>query len=87
MRVTYMKSMQGGRSPYLRTVAISHSAGGSAFDDLRERAIDAVTWFALVAMVVTLYAVMLVALYRWSVYAPIFPPESGAAAEEAIPWP
>jgi hypothetical protein len=48
---------------------------------------DVVTWFALVAMVVTLYAVMSVALYRWSAYAPIFQPANGAAAEEALPWP
>jgi hypothetical protein len=28
-----------------------------------------------------------VALYRWSVNAPIFEPDSGAAAEQALPWP
>jgi hypothetical protein len=29
--------------------------------------------------------VMSVALYRWSRYAPIFPPD-GTAIEEAMPW-
>jgi hypothetical protein len=48
---------------------------------------DVVTFFALVAMVVALYVAMFVALYRWSVYAPVFQPDSGTTTEEALPWP
>lgn len=82
-----MKSIQGGKSPFLRTARIPYVAGRSGFDQLRERAMDVVTWCALVATVVALYAVMAVALYRWSAHAPIFQPDSGATTEEALPWP
>jgi hypothetical protein len=65
----------------------SHFAGHSYFDDLKKRTINAMEWFGGFAIVVVLYAIMLIALYRWSVYSPIFPPQDGAAAEEALPWP
>ena len=82
-----MKSIQGANSPFPRTT-ITHIAGSSRFDELKERAETAAAWSVSVAAVVALYAVMLVALYRWSVYAPIFPPDPGAATiEEPIPWP
>jgi hypothetical protein len=82
-----MKSIQGGKSLFLRTATIAHSAGRSGFESRRERAMDVVTFFALVAMVVALYVAMFVALYRWSVYAPVFQPDSGTTTEEALPWP
>jgi len=81
-----MKSIQARKNPSLRTIASPYSSDGLGFHQLRERGIDAVTWFAIVAIVVV-YAVMAVALYRWSVYAPVFQPDSEAAAEQAFPWP
>jgi hypothetical protein len=82
-----MKSVRGRKSPFLRTATISHIADRSVFDDLRERPMDVVAWIALAVMVVALYAVMVMALYRWNAYAPIFQPDRGAAAEQALPWP
>jgi len=82
-----MKTIQGEMCPWPRTATIPHSAGRSGFESRRERAMDVVTWCALVATVVALYAVMAVALYRWSAHAPIFQPDSRATTEEALPWP
>ena len=87
MRVALMKSIQGEKRLFLRTATIPHIAGRPGFDHLRERAMDVVEWFALVTVVVALYAIMSVALYRWSVDAPIFQPDSGAAAEQPFSWP
>jgi hypothetical protein len=61
-------------------------SGGSGFHHPRKRNSDVVTCFAIIAIVVV-YAVMAVALYRWSVYAPIFQRDRGAVAEHAFPWP
>jgi len=40
------------------------------------------------AVIILLYVVMLVGLYRWSHYAPIFPPDDagGPSIEETKPW-
>ncbi len=38
----------------------------------------AVTLAAVVAAIIALYAVMFVALYHWSRYAPILPPDGAA---------
>ena len=83
-----MKSILGEKSAFLRTATISHIAGRSHFDDLKERAMIAVAWSLGIAAVVALYAFMSVALYRWSVDSPIFPPDlgPGAARQEATPW-
>jgi multisubunit Na+/H+ antiporter MnhG subunit len=59
---------------------MSH-VGHYRFDDLTERT-TAVTLSVVVAVIVALYAVMFVALYHWSRYAPILPPDG--AAETAI---
>ena len=75
MKVTAMKSIHGGGSHLLRTTTIPHVPGhcrGS--DDLTDRA-TAVTLSAVVAAIIALYAVMFVALYHWSRYAPILPPD------------
>ncbi len=77
-----MKSINGSGIHQLRTITMPHVPGhyrGS--DDLAERA-TAVTLSAVVAAIIALYAVMFVALYHWSRYAPIFPPDG--AAETAI---
>jgi len=91
-----MKSIQDEESALTRTATISHLATRSHlahtahtahFDDLKERAMTAMAWSVGVALVVALYVAMLVALYRWSVYSPIFPPDVGAGAiEEPMPW-
>lgn len=84
-----MKSIRGGKSHLLRITTISEVPGRyRRFDDLKERAMTAGAALAAVAMIVALYAVMFLALSRWSSYAPIFAPDvaSGPAIGEAIPW-
>jgi hypothetical protein len=49
------------------------------FDDASEILAAAVTWTIVLALVLGLYAVMFLALYRWSHYAPVFSPDSGDA--------
>jgi hypothetical protein len=87
MRDANIKTMQGEMCPWPRTAAMPHIAYHPGFNHLSERAVDVVTWLALVLMVVSLYAVIFVAIYRWSVYAPIFQPDNGVTAEEPFPWP
>jgi hypothetical protein len=70
----------------MRAAAIPHLSGGSGFRHSRERDMDVSTLIVVVAIVVV-YAVIAVALYRWSAHAPVFQPDRGAAAEQAIPWP
>jgi len=81
-----MKSLEGGKISSLRTATMPYFPSGSGFHHPNRRGMDLVTWFAIVAVVVV-YVVMAVALYRWSVNAPIFEPDSGAAAEQALPLP
>jgi ABC-type sulfate transport system permease component len=83
-----MKSMHGGKSQLLRATTLPYAPGRSRrFDDLKERAMDAVTLSAMVAVVVALYAVMFMALYCWSHHAPIFPPDSAAGQTMMEPIP
>jgi hypothetical protein len=71
-----MKSIYGAENHLLRATAMAQvPVRYRAFDDRKERAIDAVTFSALVAAIVVLCAVMFVGLYRWSHYSPIFPPD------------
>jgi hypothetical protein len=57
-----------------------------ASDDLKERVVtDLVLWAGLAA-IVALCVMMSMGLYYWSRYAPLFPPDTGSAMEEAIPW-
>jgi hypothetical protein len=82
-----MKTIKREMCPWPRTATIPHSAGRSGFECRRERAIDVATWFGLVAMIVALYGVIFIALYHWSVNAPIFQPDRGAALTQQFPWP
>jgi hypothetical protein len=84
--VAIMKSLEGRKNSSLRTATMPYFSGGSGFRHLNDRGMDVVTWFTIVAVVVV-YVVMAVALYRWSVDAPIFEHDSGAAVEQALPWP
>jgi hypothetical protein len=86
MRVALMKSIQAKRNASMGTATIPYMSRGSGSRHLRERDTDVSTLIVVVAMVV-IYAVMAVALYRWSAYAPVFQPDGGAAAQQAIPWP
>jgi hypothetical protein len=65
---------------------MAHVSGHNrCFDDLKERAMDAVTLLAVVAAIVALNVVMFVGVYRWSRYAPIF--WSHAAVPPIVePW-
>ena len=53
--------------------------GYRGFDDCKERTINAITLSAVVAVIVALYAVMFLGFYRWSHYAPVFPPDNPGA--------
>jgi hypothetical protein len=88
MRVATMKSIHGGNSPLLRTATISSVPGHyRSFDDLKERAKDVATLSAVAAVIIVLYAVMFVALCRWSRYAPVFPDGgAGSTTTEQIPY-
>jgi hypothetical protein len=46
------------------------------------------TFSAVVVATLAMYAVMSVALYRWSSYAPMFPADAGPgpAIMETLPW-
>jgi len=90
-----MKSIYGGKSPLLHTTTMAHVSGHTTtmahvsghhrcFDDLKERALDAVTLLAVVAAIVALNLVMVVAVYHWSRNAPIFRPHAGPPIVE--PW-
>ena len=80
-----MKSIDREKSPFARTIMISHAADYFHFDGLKERVMIALAWSAGVAVIVALYTVMFIALYRWSRYAPIFPDGAARAAiEEAL---
>jgi len=78
-----MKSIHAGKSHLLRTATISRVfARFRSSDDLKERALTNVVLSAGFAAIVLLYVVMLVGLYRWSRYAPIF--SSAGAARPTI---
>ena len=84
-----MKSIHAGKSHLLRTTTISRVlARFRSSDDLKERAMTDVVLSAGFAVIILLYVVMLVGLYRWSHYAPIFPPDDagGPSIEETKPW-
>jgi hypothetical protein len=88
-RVAQMKSTHAGKSHLLRTTTISGVlARLRGSDDLKERAMTDVVLSAGFVVVVVLYVVMFVGLYRWSRYAPIFPPDgaAGPPIEETMPW-
>jgi hypothetical protein len=81
-----MKSIRDGKSHLSRNTTISRVlARFRGFEDREERAMTDAVLSAGFAAVVVLTVVMSVALYRWSRYAPIFPPD-GSAIEEAMPW-
>ena len=68
-----MKSVHAGKNHPLRTTAISRVlARFRSSDDLKERAMTDVVLSAGFIVVVVLYVVMLVGLYRWSHYARSF---------------
>ena len=84
-----MKSIHGGKSHLLRNTTISRVlARFRGFSDLKGRAMTEAALSAGFGAVVVLYVVMFVALYHWSHYAPIFPPDGTAEPSilEAMPW-
>jgi hypothetical protein len=83
-----MKSIHLGNSPLLRTSTISNVPGHyRSLDDLKERGKDVATLSAVVAVIILLYAVMFVGLYRWSRYAPVFPDgAAGSTTTEQVPY-
>ncbi len=80
-----MKSIHGGHTALLRTTTMSRVPCYQGFDDLKARVMDVVTLIAVIAAIVVLNAAMFVAFYRWSRYAPIFPPD-GAGPAIVEPW-
>ena len=70
-----MKSIQGGKSLLRTTTMVQVPVRFWAFEELKERVKNTVTLLAIVAAIVALYAVMFVGFYRWTHYAPIFPPQ------------
>jgi hypothetical protein len=84
-----MKSINGGKSRLSRNTTISRVlARFMRFDDPKERGMTDAVLSAGFAAVVVLTVVMSVALYRWSRYARIFPPDgtAGPLIGEAMPW-
>ncbi len=84
-----MKLIHDGKSRLSRNTTTSRVlARFRGFDDLKERAMTDAVLSAGFAAVVVLTVVMSVALYRWSRYAPIFPPDgtAGPSIGEAMPW-
>lgn len=74
-----MKSIQGGDSHLFPTTTISRVlARFRRFGEVEDTAITDVTLTAAFAAFVLIYVVMFVALYLWSRYAPLFPPDSAA---------
>ena len=82
-----MRIIQGEMCPWPRTAAMPRIVYHPGFSHPSERAIDVAIWLGLVAIVAALYGVMFVALYHWSVTAPIFQPDSGAAVTQQFHWP
>jgi hypothetical protein len=81
-----MKSIYAGRSPLFHTTTMAHVSGHHrCFDDLKERALGAVTMLAVVVAIVALNVAMSVAVYRWSRSAPIFRPQA-AGPPIVEPW-
>lgn len=83
-----MKSIQATEKHPLRSTAISRMlARFRNSNDLKERAMTDVVLSAGFLVMVVLYVAMLVGLYRWSHYAPLFPPdgEAGPALEDIAP--
>jgi hypothetical protein len=85
MRVANMKTTCGGHSALLRNTTMSHVPCYQGFDDLKQRVMNVVTVLAVIAAIVALNVMMFVAVYRWSRYAPILPPD-GAGPAIAEPW-
>ena len=81
-----MKSTEGGRSHLLQTTMMAH-VPSRGLDDLKEREKDIATLAAVVAVIIALYAVMFVALYRWNRYAPLFPPDGADGPSIMAPIP
>lgn len=74
-----MKSIYDCKSHLFRTTKTSHVLSRyQGFDDLKERAMNALTLSAVIATIAALYAVVFVGFYRWSTYALIFPPDGPA---------
>jgi hypothetical protein len=83
-----MKSIQATEKHPLRSRAISRMlARFRNSNDLKERAMTDVVLSAGFLVMVVLYVAMLVGLYRWSHYAPLFPPDgqAGPALEDIAP--
>jgi hypothetical protein len=74
-----MKSIHDGKSYLLRTQTTSqNSSRYRCSDDPKESAMTAAALLATVVAILALCAVMFVALYRWSRYAPILPSDGAA---------
>jgi len=80
-----MKTTYGGHSALLRNTTMSHVPCYQGLDDLTERVMDVVTMLAVIAAIVAPNVVMFVAVYRWSHYAPILPPD-GTGPGIVEPW-
>ncbi len=76
-----MKSTYIGKRDLFRCTRNSRCLGY-----LKERVETIMTFSAVVVATLAMYAVMSVALYRWSSYAPIFPPDTGSAITDVSPW-
>jgi hypothetical protein len=84
-----MKSIPDGNSHHLRGTIISRVLTRSrGFDDPKERVMTDAVLSVGFAIVVVLYVVMFVGLYRWRRYAPIFAPNdaAGPPIAEVMPW-
>jgi hypothetical protein len=79
-----MKSIEREKGSCLRTTTKSDITGRYSLDSLKEHAMVAIAWSVGIAVIVSLYAVMLVALYRWSRDAPIYSDGGASAIEEAL---
>ena len=84
-----MKSIHGDKSHFSRTATLARVlARFRRSDELKETAITDVVLSAAFASIVALYVVMFAALYRWSLYAPIFPSDGAAGSPigEVMPF-
>ena len=80
-----MKTIPGEMCHWPRTATTPRSVYDPGFNHSSDHAIDVAILLGLIAVVVALYSAMFVALYHWSVNAPIFQSDSGAAVTQQFP--
>ena len=81
-----MKTLHGNESHLLCATMPHGLVRYRGSEDLAKTLTTAAAWGAGVTLVIALYVVMFLALYRWSQYAPLYPPDAfmAPAMEEVL---